>query len=90
MMRQLTWQSVQTLLNVTHLTRRSQSERVTAGSDSTTSSSGGNSGGGNVVLVDMRPAEDAEFGLDEVMVRALQEVSGVRSQDTFQFKSSTS
>ena len=81
--------AVQTLLNVTHLTRRSQSERVTAGSDSTTSSSGGNSGGGNVVLVDMRPAEDAEFGLDEVMVRALQEVSGVR-QDTFQFKSSTS
>ena len=81
--------ALQTLLNVTHLTRRSQSERVTAGSDSTTSSSGGNSGGGNVVLVDMRPAEDAEFGLDEVMVRALQEVSGVR-QDTFQFKSSTS
>ena len=72
--------AVQTLLNVKHLTRRSQSERVTAGSDSTTSSSGGgNSGGGNVVLVDMRPAEDAEFGLDEVMVRALQEVSGVRT-----------
>ena len=52
---------------------RSQSERVTAGSDSTTSSNSSN----NVVLVDMRPAEDAEFGLDEIMVRALQEVSPV-------------
>lgn len=30
-----------------------------------------------MVLVDMRPAEDAEFGLDEIMVRALEEVSGV-------------
>ena len=46
---------------------RSQSERVTTGSDSTTSN--------NVVLVDMRPADDAEFGLDEAMVRALEEVS---------------
>ena len=53
-------------------TCRSQSERVTAGSDSTTSN-----GNNNVVLVDMRPAEDAEFGLDEIMVRALEEVSGV-------------
>jgi len=50
---------------------RSQSERVTAGSDSTTSNSSG--GNNNVVLVDMRPAEDAEFGLDEIMVRALEE-----------------
>ena len=57
-------------------THRSQSERVTAGSDSTTSNNGNS---GNVVLVDMRPAEDAEFGLDEVMERALREVSGVRS-----------
>ena len=55
-----------------HKSCRSQSERVTAGSDSTTSSNSN-----NVVLVDMRPAEDAEFGLDEIMVRALQEVSPV-------------
>ena len=58
-----------------HPSCRSQSERVTAGSDSTASSNG--SSNNNVVLVDMRPAEDAEFGLDEAMVRALEEVSGV-------------